>query len=122
MALFILRSDLELYAVMNSVHEFDLIAVEKIDHVVMTKTHGYGSMKLLECVGAAKMFALMHRVPLVQIAPNTWRKAVTGSGKATKEQCRQVLRRTVVGFPKEAGLDRSDACAIAIAGAMGAGR
>lgn len=79
--------------------------------------HGHGSGRILESVGMARMFAAMVHAQLVEVAPATWRKSIAGSGRATKEQVRTVLSKTVNGWPKGVvGLNRSDAMAIAITG------
>lgn len=104
---------------MNSSTARRMVAVESVAWGLHSGESGHGSGRILEAVGAARMFAEIVDARLVTIAPSTWRKAVTGSGKTTKEQAREVLRRRVKGWPKGVvGLNRSDAVAIAIAGGM----
>lgn len=96
-----------------------MVAVESVAWGLHSGESGHGSGRILEAVGAARMFAEFVNARLVTIAPSTWRKAVTGSGKATKEQVRDVLARRVKGWPKgTVGLNRSDAVAIAVTGGM----
>lgn len=80
--------------------------------------HGFGSADMLRAVGAAQLFAKQHRIPFVEVMPVVWRKRVSGSGKATKEQVREWVRRVVRGVPERFGLDRSDAVAIALSAGM----
>ena len=97
----------------------DCCAYEDVAWALHRKRQGCGSGRILESVGIIKMFAAMRRIPCVQVAPNQWRKRVAGTAKASKRQVREVLSRTVHGWPKrQMSLNRSDAIAIAIAGAM----
>ena len=78
---------------------------------------GHGSGRILESVGAVRLFAKLLGVPVTEFAPVQWRKKVTGSGKATKEQARAIVERTVANLPpRKLGLNRSDAICIALAG------
>ena len=83
---------------------------------------GHGSAQIVRVVGAAQLFAAQRRIPFVEVRPQAWRKRIAGSGRATKEQVRKALRRLVSGVPERFGLNRSDAAAIALAGALGRGR
>ncbi len=82
---------------------------------------GHGSGRILEAVGAVRLFASVLDVPAVELAPVTWRRQSVGSPRATKEQVRTALKRRVTGWPaREVSLNRSDAIAIAIAGGSAA--
>lgn len=82
--------------------------------------HGHGSGRILEAVGALKLFAQLKRIPAKGVAPQTWRVRAAGSAKATKEQVRKVLKLRVTGWPPgPVSLNRSDAVAITICGAPG---
>lgn len=95
------------------------VAVESVAWGLHSGRSGNGSGRILESVGAARMFAEIIGAQYVTVAPSTWRKTVTGSGKKTKEQVRQELSKRVTGWPAgKVGLNRSDAVAIAIAGCM----
>jgi Holliday junction resolvasome RuvABC endonuclease subunit len=73
-------------------------------------------------VGAVELFARQLRIPFVTVAGTTWRERITGNGRASKEQVREILSRTVKNWPhRMPSLNRSDAVAIAIAGAMSPG-
>lgn len=78
---------------------------------------------VLMAVGAVRLFAAFRRIPCIGVHPNSWRKAITGSGKATKEQARLAVRQQIAtGWPNgTVGLNRSDACCVAIAGPRTAG-
>jgi Holliday junction resolvasome RuvABC endonuclease subunit len=93
------------------------IAVEDIRWSFAAEGHGRGSGDLPELVGALRLLARQLRIPIVRVRPQTWRSAVGGSAKATKQQVREWVRRQVSGLPATLGLNRSDAIAIAIAGA-----
>lgn len=97
-----------------------LVACESVTSSVhwAGKTQGFGSARILEAVGMARYLAVQVQCPFVEVHPMAWRKSVTGSGKATKAQCRRALGALVVGWPKGAGLNRCDAACVAIAGAM----
>lgn len=104
---------------MNNSTARRVVAVESVAWGLHSGESGHGSGRILEAVGAARMFAEIVDARLATVAPSTWRKVVTGSGKATKEQVREVLARRVKGWPKGiVGLNRSDAAAIAVAGGM----
>ncbi len=82
---------------------------------------GHGSGRILESVGAVRLFAKLLGVEPKEITPAEWRKKVTGSGRATKEQARVAVQRRVSGWPPgKIGLNRSDAACIALAGGAGA--
>jgi Holliday junction resolvasome RuvABC endonuclease subunit len=103
----------------NSGTERRVVAIESVAWSLGVKEQGHGSGRILESVGAAKMLAKMIGAQVVEVAPITWRKCVTGNGRSTKEQARAVMARNLLGWPNGVvGLNRSDAVAIAIAGAM----
>lgn len=77
----------------------------------------YGSADILRVNGAVQLFATQRRIPFVEVMPATWRKRITGSGRSSKRQVREWVKRMVRGVPERIGLDRSDSIAIAIAGA-----
>jgi Holliday junction resolvasome RuvABC endonuclease subunit len=101
------------------------VAVEAVTNSVAwrNKTHGYGSARILEAVGMARYCAVLYNKQLIEIAPSTWRKCVTGSGKkAPDKQYQLALERMVLGWPKGASSHRCAAACVAIAGAMMARR
>jgi Holliday junction resolvasome RuvABC endonuclease subunit len=98
------------------------VSSEAVAWSLHRKSQGYGSGGILRSVGAVELFARQLRIPFVTVAPNTWRKRITGNGRASKQQVRACLSRTVKNWPlRMPSLNRSDAVAIAIAGAMSPG-
>lgn len=82
------------------------------------KIGGHGSSEIARSVGMAELFAKIVDARFIEIAPISWRKRITGSGKSTKEDARRVLRLICDDIPKVFGTNRSDATALAISGAM----
>ncbi|MFO0726935.1 MAG: crossover junction endodeoxyribonuclease RuvC [Myxococcota bacterium] len=66
--------------------------------------------------GVALLAVRMRALPLDELAPSEVKKAVTGNGRAEKFQVQEMVRM-LLGLPKVAPVDASDALAIAIAGA-----
>lgn len=113
----------ELAAIHHSGLEVGVCCVETVAWSLHAKDQGHGSGRILESVGALRAFAGIHRIPIVEVAPATWRKLATGSGRSTKEQCRAALARRVQGWPKGTiGLNRSDAVAIAMCAGLSSDR
>jgi hypothetical protein len=93
------------------------ICVENVSGAMARKKHGYGSMDIVEIIGAARLVARHLNIPLIRVAPQTWRLRTTGSGKATKHQVQTMLKRFVSNWPEgKTNLNQSDSMAIAIAG------
>lgn len=107
----------ELNDALANLGHVDCCSIESVAWSLHAKRQGYGSGRILESVGAVRAFAMQRRIPCVTVDPKSWRKHVTGSGRATKEQAREALRRFVRGMPKRLSTNRSDAIAVAIAGA-----
>lgn len=123
----VLRSLDELLDELATIHHGGLdvhtCCVESVAWSVHAGAQGNGSGRILESVGALRVFARLRRVPVVEVGAQQWRKVVTGSAKATKEQCRAALTLRVGGWPPgRVSTNRSDAVAIALAGASMAGR
>ena len=108
------------YLVDISRDELHCVCVEDLTWIGATRRHRQecGSVEILRSVGAAQLFAKQLRIPFVEVRPQSWRKRIVGSGKATKQQVRTALMRIVSGMPERMGLNRSDAVAVAVAGAM----
>ena len=73
-------------------------------------------LKLGRAQGAAMVAALAREVPIVEYEPRKIKMAVTGSGAASKEQVREMLRR-ILSMPDESlelELDATDALAAAL--------
>lgn len=72
------------------------------------------SLRALVRVEAAVMLVAMgRRIPVGQYAPAEVKKAVVGSGKAAKEQVAYMVRQQL-GVAEDAGLDATDALAVAL--------
>lgn len=97
-----------------------ICAYESIAWSGWRKKQGHGSGRIVESIGMLRLTASRVGAKLVEVWPNQWRKTIAGSAKATKKQVRQVLYQRVTGVPTGCGLNRSDAIAIAITGAIGA--
>jgi len=70
------------------------------------------ALKLAYIRGLLAGAALTTQVALVELHPTTVKQAITGSGKATKEQVKRMVE-TLYG--KRLGEDRADAAAVAVA-------
>ena len=104
-------------------HMYDVncASVENIDWVRWKKKNQVsGSRGMARSVGALESFAAIKRIACVSIATRTTAKSITGSGRATSEQIRSALERVWIkeGWPGAISTHRSDAIAIAIAGAI----
>ena len=76
--------------------------------------HNVQSMRKLVRVEATVMLAAMHReIPVAQYAPAEVKKAVTGKGRAAKEQVAFMVR-AILGLKDSGALDASDALAVAL--------
>ena len=87
----------------------DESAVEKVFFGVNAKAAlalGQGRGAALSAIGGFS-------IPVFEYAPNTIKKAVTGRGKASKEQVSQMVTYILGGY-KATGNDESDAIAVAI--------
>jgi len=72
------------------------------------------SMRKLVRVEATVMLAAMHRqLPVAQYAPAEVKKAITGKGRAAKEQVAFMVR-AILGLADSGALDASDALAVAL--------
>jgi len=95
----------------------DLIVLEEVH----TPPLGYRISNLVE-VGEARgvllMAAAKNRVAVDQIHPLVAKKAITGNGRAKKEDVARFLKFLLQGVPADALDDTTDAIAIALAAAM----
>ena len=66
--------------------------------------------------GLVHMLASRHNLPLVEFSPSEIKKAVTGSGVASKEQIARFLMRLFPQLPPADTLDVTDALAVALCG------
>jgi Holliday junction endodeoxyribonuclease RuvC-like protein len=95
-----------------------LVGVESVQGAVwghlQRETTNFHALKIIQCKGTARLFAAFHGVPCVEVAPATMRSTVVGNGLATKEQMREVIRRTVRGWPEKSNMNQTDAAAVAL--------
>lgn len=117
----------ELLAILNGPREIrpTVVSFESVAWSLHAKAgeSGHGSGRILESVGAVRMFAKVLGLVPMEFTPASWRKDATGSGNSTKEQARSIVQRRVTGWPKgKIGLNRSDAACIALAGGFHAYR
>ncbi len=70
-------------------------------------------LKLGRAQAAAMLVALNRQIPVTQYTPAEVKKSVTGNGGASKEQVAYMVR-SMVTVPGDAGLDATDALAVAL--------
>ena len=90
-------------------YEPDEVAVEDLFHSKNAKS----SLKLGHVRGAIIVAVLYANLPVFEYTPLEIKRAITGYGKATKEQVRDMVR-FILGLNKEIKTDSSDALAVAI--------
>jgi len=90
-------------------HAPEAFAIE----IAYVGTNPCSALKLGEARAAAILAAARVGLPVFQVNPAEAKKAVTGSGRASKEQVRGMLGH-ILGIPESVALDASDALAIAM--------
>lgn len=100
----------------------DLICYEQVTNSPAWGKSGHGSAGIVGCEWLAETIAEARGVPCIGLAPSTWRKRLTGSGRADKAMVERFVRARVSGIPKVFSEHRFAACGVAIAGAMGVRR
>ena len=88
----------------------DEFAIEETFHGVNSKT----ALILGQARGAALVSAAHHNLPIGQYAPRKVKLAVTGNGRATKDQVQFMIQRILGMDQPPHPLDASDALAVAI--------
>ena len=93
-------------------HNPQMVFLESIFH------HKYARSALVlgHARGVALLAAQLRNCPIGEISPTEVKKAVTGRGRADKEQVQHMVRM-LLGMPEIAQVDASDALAVAFAGA-----
>jgi crossover junction endodeoxyribonuclease RuvC len=91
-------------------HKPDVAAVEDIFHARNARS----ALALGQARGVALAAAAMAGVPVVAYPPALVKQAVTGRGRASKEQVGRMVRM-LVGLKREPRADAADALAVAIA-------
>lgn len=87
------------------------LALETLFFSVNKKT----ALKVAEARGALVLLAGLAHIPLVEIAPQTVKISLTGTGNASKEQVEKMVRLTI-SLPKKKILDDEiDAIALGVA-------
>jgi crossover junction endodeoxyribonuclease RuvC len=73
-------------------------------------------LKLGRAQGVAMAAALAHQVPITEYEPRKIKQAITGSGSASKEQVKEMLRRilSIDSHDLDIPLDATDALAVAL--------
>jgi len=74
-------------------------------------------LKLGYLRGILYLLAAQRKLLLSEFAPCTVKKAITGSGKAEKEQVAFIIKKLFPGFVSQQKLDITDAVAVALCGA-----
>lgn len=102
--------------VMDGARKAHAICYEKVTNAPSWGANGHGSAGIIGCEWLAQAAAYANRIPCVGLAPSTWRKRLTGNGKAGKELVERFVRAKVAGIPKVFSSHRFAACGVAIAG------
>ncbi len=78
------------------------------------------ALKLGQCRGAIMLTAGRAALPLYEYSPNEVKLAVTGSGRAQKEQVQKMIR-LILKIPQDPQADAADALAVALCHAQSYG-
>jgi len=87
----------------------DAVSVEQ----VFFAKNAASALKLGQCRGLVLAAAARARLPVAEYAPTAIKQAVTGSGRAGKEQVQQMIRM-LLKLPEIAQSDAADALAVAL--------
>ena len=98
----------ELAAILDE-HTPDAVAVEAVFHA----RHARSALVLGHARGVLLLAAAQRELPIFEYAPAAVKKAVTGNGRAAKDQVRKMVE-LLVGRKVGGPLDQSDALAVAI--------
>jgi crossover junction endodeoxyribonuclease RuvC len=90
-------------------HQPEVIALEK----AFFAKNASSALKLGQCRGVIMVAAGRASLPLSEYSPSEIKQAVTGSGRAHKEQIQKMIRLRL-GLPEDPQSDASDALAVAI--------
>ena len=90
-------------------HTPDAVAIE----AVFGARHARSALVLGHARGVLLLAAAQRELPIYEYAPAAVKKAVTGDGRATKEQVRKMVQ-LLVSADLDGPSDRSDALAVAI--------
>jgi len=95
-----------------SEHRPDLVAVERV-------FHGRNSRSLIvlaEARGALLVSIARRGIPIAEVAPAMVKSAVTGSGRADKQQVSRMVKLQLGLVGRAIAVDAADALAVAITG------
>lgn len=121
------KRDMDLKAKLHTIYKYvysklsefqcDVCVIEEVFVNVNPKS----SMKLLYARGvilsAVGAYSMDHHIDVIEVAPTTIKKAVTGNGKASKENVDNMLKHCVKNIALASKFyDESDAIAIAYTG------
>lgn len=98
----------ELCAVLDA-HAIDAVAMEAVFHA----RHARSALVLGHARGVLVLAAAQRELPIYEYAPAAVKKAVTGDGRANKDQVRKMVQ-LLLGAQLDGPSDRSDALAVAI--------
>lgn len=90
-------------------HRPDVVALEK----VFFAKNAASALKLGQCRGVVLVAAGRAALPLAEYSPTTIKQAVTGSGRAHKEQIQKMVR-LLLRLPEDPQADAADALAVAL--------
>lgn len=93
-------------------HRPDRVAVED----VFVATNARAALKLGHARGVILLAAMEHGLPLAEFSPLMVKQAVTGYGRASKEQVQQMVR-VLLNLSTRPSVDAADALAVAVCGA-----
>jgi crossover junction endodeoxyribonuclease RuvC len=96
-----------------TLHRPDAVAIEDVFHARNARS----ALVLGQARGVALLVAAQARVPVRSFSPSTIKQAVTGSGRAEKEQVGRMVA-ALLGIAIVGRLDASDALAAAICGIL----
>lgn len=94
-------------------HRPEIVAIEDVFHARNARS----ALILGQARGVAILAAAQARVPVRSFAPSVIKQAVTGTGRAEKDQVGRMVA-IVLGIPLPARFDASDALAAAICGVL----
>ena len=96
-----------------SVHRPDIVVIEEVFHARNARS----ALVLGQARGVALLAAAQSGARVRSFAPSVIKQAVTGSGRAEKEQVGRMVS-VLLGIPLSGRLDASDALAAAICGVL----
>ncbi len=90
-------------------HDIEILSLEK----AFFAKNAASALKLGQCRGAIMVVAHRAEIPLFEYSPNEVKQAVTGSGRAQKDQMQKMIKM-LLGLPEPPQADAADALAVAL--------